>query len=235
MSLTPVQISPAGAFGGHLTATTTLNGVTAGNTILALMLHGDRSGSSPTITVADGQGTYLVDVTAGFGGVTRASAVRLANATAGTHTLVATANSGTAAQSNGWLVALEVPPALFDQGNSNGSGGGTTAAAVAATAGLAGAGELALAGLYFDNMSVGGGTFPPTGGPGTYTEIAAHGSNQAEAAYQVLSTAAGVGANWGTFTTSSKWAGVVAVYQPVSAFVPIAPLSLGGMVVQVCQ
>lgn len=223
MSVTPIQVSTPGGFGLTLTATTTLSGVTAGSTILAVVTHGDRGGNSPSLPVSDGQGSYTADVTTtAGGGVARVVIARLANAVAGTHTISTTASTGSGAQSVGEIVALEVPAAVLDQSNIAGGSTGT-AAAVTATAALAGTNELALAGLYFDGLSAGGGTFPPTGGPGTFTEIVAH-INQSDSAYQVSSSTAGVGANWGTFTQSSKWAAAIAVYKPAPAIVPTRSL-----------
>lgn len=214
MSLTPVQISTPSGFGGTLSASTTLTGVTAGNTILVVVTHGDRGGNSPSLPVSDGQGSYTADVTTtAGGGVARVVIARLANANAGTHTISTTASAGTAAQSIGEIVALEVSPVTLDQSNIAGGTTGTTPS-VSATATLAGTGELALAGLYFDGLSAGGGTFPPTGGPGTFTEIVAH-TNQSDTAYQVSTSTAGVGAAWGTFTQSSKWAAAIGVYKAV--------------------
>jgi hypothetical protein len=220
MSLTPIQVSTPGAFANTLSASTTLSGVTAGNTIIAVVMHGDRTGGNVALPVSDGQGSYTADVTTTAGGaLARVVIARLANAVAGSHVIGCTV-TGTAAQSIGQIVAFEVSPVTLDQSNIAGATSGT-AASVSATAALNGVGELAIAGLYFDNMSVGGGTFPPTGGPGTYTALTSHGSSQSEAAYQVLSTAAGAGANWGTFTTSSKWAAAIAVY--VAAATVIVP------------
>jgi hypothetical protein len=162
MSITPVQTSAPGAFNGSLTASTTLTGVTAGNTILLLAMHADTAGTAPNLSASDAQGSYSADVDASSGGgVARTKIFRLANANAGTHTISVTASSGLAANSEGAVVALEVPPVVLDQSNT--AGGNSTTPSVAATAALSATGELAIAGLLEVNMSVGGGTFPPDG------------------------------------------------------------------------
>ncbi|MFW1012967.1 hypothetical protein ACEV93_25205, partial [Vibrio parahaemolyticus] len=81
-------------------------------------------------------------------------------------------------------------------------------------------GELAIAAMTHANMSFGGGTYPPTGGPGTYTSMISH-TNRADADYQVLSTSAGVGANWGTLSQTGKYTALVAVYMPAATSGPV--------------
>lgn len=221
--MTPVQTSTPGAFGGSLTASTTITGVTAGNTILVLAMHGATDGSGPTLSASDAQGSYTADVTSGSGGgVARTVCFRLSNAASGSHTISVVASGGAAANSIGEVVAIEVPPCVLDQ--SNIAGGTGTAVSVTATAALAGISELAFAALFHVNLSVGGGTYPPTGGPGTYTAIHHSTANQSDSNYQVLSTASGVGANWGTLSTSGKYTALVAVYKPAIAVIPTRAL-----------
>lgn len=221
MSVSPVQISTSTSFAGTLSATTTLTGVTAGNTIVVVTMHVDLGGNSPVISVTDGT-VYTTDATVGSGGASKAQISRLAAVSGGTHTIVVTASTGTASQSKGRVIALELPPVVLDEINTGGGSG--TAASVAATATLAGIGELAIAGLYYDSIASGGGTFPPVGGPGVYTEIVSK-LNGSDAVYQVLSTAAGVGVDWGTFTVTSKWAAAIAVYAAAVPPDPSAVLS----------
>lgn len=208
-----VQISAPAAFGGGLTASPSLSGVTAGNTILVVAMHGATDGSGPSLSGSDSQGSYSIDVASTSGlGVARTVILKLANAAAGSHAISVVASGGTPANSIGEAIAIEVPPCVLDQ--SNISGGNGTAISVAATAALAGTNELAIAALFHVNLSSGGGTYPPTGGPGTYTALHHSTANQSDSDYQVLSSASGVGANWGTLTTAGKYTALVAVYKP---------------------
>lgn len=233
MSLTPVQISTPASFGGTLTATASLTGVTAGNHIIVVAMHGDLGGNSPSLSCSDSQGSYPSDVlSGGGGGVARTQLFRLAAATAGTHTISVVASAGTGANSVGEIVAIEVAPVALDQ--SSVIGGTATAVSVPATASLSGTGDLAIAALWHGALNSGGGTFPPTGGTGTYTALVSQ-TNESDADYQILSSAAGVGANWGTFSFSSKYTALVAAYKSVAVPIPFPPTSLGGMNVQVCQ
>lgn len=233
MSLVPIQISTPSNFAGSLSATTTLTGVTAGNHIILLAMHGDLGGTGPSLSASDGQGAYSIDVlSAGGLGVARTVAFRLAAATSGTHTIVCTASGGTTANSVGTTVAIEVPPVILDQSSVN--GGSSTAASVAVTAALATTSDLALAAIFHGALLNGGGTFPPTGGTGAYISLA-H-LHDGDADYQVLTSTAGVGADWGTMTNTSKWTALVAAYKAVAVVpIPYPPTSLGGMNVQVCQ
>ncbi len=234
MSLTPVQTSTPGNFGGSLTATTTLTGVTAGNHIIVVAMHGDTVGTAPNLSASDAQGAYAVDVDAASGGgVARTKLFRLTNANAGTHTISVVASSGAPANSEGAIVALEVPPVILDKSATGGASSTTPSAGP--TAALAGTGELVIAGVFHVNMSVGGGTFPPTGGTGTYTSLGVAHSNEADADYQTLTSAAAVSASWGTFSSSGRWTALVGVYQAVASAIPYPPTSLGGMNVQICQ
>lgn len=216
--MTPVQIGTPAAFGGSLTATANITGVTAGNTILVIAMHGATDGAGPTLSASDAQGTYTADVTSSAGlGVARTVLFRLSNATAGSHSIAVVASGGAAASSKGEVVALEVPPCVLDQ--SSVSGGNGTAISVSATAALAGTNELAIAALFHVNLSAGGGTYPPTGGPGAYTAIHHSTANQSDSNYQVLSSASGVGADWGTLTTAGKYTALVGVYKPTTPVV----------------
>ncbi len=212
----PVQTSAFGAFNGSLTATTTLTGVTAGNHIIVVAMHGDTVGTGPDLSCSDAQGAYSVDVDAAAGGgVARTKLFRLTNANAGTHTISVVASSGAAANSKGAIVALEVPQVMLDKSAIGGASSATPSAGP--TAALTGTGELVIAGLFHVNMSVGGGTFPPTGGTGAYTSLGIAHSNQADAAYQTLSSAAAVSASWGTLSASGRWTALVGVYQAVGS------------------
>jgi hypothetical protein len=234
VSITPVQVSTPGAFAGSLTATTSLTGVTANNHIIVAAMHEDTAGSAPTLSCSDGQGSYGADVVASSGGgVAYTALFRLANASAGTHSISVVASGGTAANSKGAIVAFEVPPVVLDQSSTGGSVG--TAVSVAATATLAASGDLAIAAVLHANLNSGGGTFPPTGGTGTYTSASVPHTNNADCDYQTLTSTAGVGANWGTFSFSGKWTAAVGAYTAVPSVVPFPPTSLGGMNVQVCQ
>lgn len=228
MSLTPVQIGTPAAFNGSLTATASLTGVTQGNTILVIAMHGATDGAGPTLSASDAQGSYTADVTSGSGGgVARTVIFSLANASAGSHSIAVVASSGAAANSKGEVVALEMPPCTLDQ--SSIAGGNAAAISVAATASLADAGEFAIAALFHVNLSSGGGTYPPTGGPGTYTAIHHSTANQSDSNYQVLSNTSGVGANWGTLSVSGKYTALVGVYKSVSVVTAVQSRSLLGV------
>jgi len=231
----PVQISTLSNWGGtSLSATTTLTGVTAGNHIILLAMHGDLGGNGPTLSASDAQGSYAIDVDSNLGlGLARVTMFRLANANAGTHAITCTASTGTTANSVGTTIAIEVPPVTLDQ--SNIAGGNGTAVSVSPTSSLAAVNELAVAGIFANNLLTGGGTFPPTGGTGTYISLV-H-AHDGDGDYQILTSTAGVGANWGTLSFSGKWAAVIGAYNAIATAPPppLAPMSLGGMNVQVCQ
>lgn len=221
MALTPVQISVGAAFSG-LTATDSLTGVTVGNDILVVVTHGDTGGSGPSLACTETQGgTYTLDVDANGGlGTARCQIWHLPTATAGAHNISVVASSGVAGNSIGRIICLEVPPVTLDKSNT--AGGAASAVAVAATAALAASGDLAIAGMLQVNLSIGGGTFPPTGGTGVYTVLKKATANQCDTDYQVLTSAAGVGANWGTITNSGKYAAMVGAYKAASTLNPIA-------------
>jgi len=231
--VSPVQISSFATYSNlSLSASVTLTGVTAGNHIILAVGHFDLGGTSPTVSVSDAQGVYHADVSVTSGGAAFAGLYRLTGANAGSHTITATFSSGTTANSEGAIVAFEVPPVVFDQGNT-GIGNSTTPN-VSATASLLTNSDLAIAVLC--DVSLGsGGTFPAIGGTGPYT-AAVNQQNKAEVDYQTLTSTAGAGANWGTLSISGKWAASIGIYAASTpTFVPIAPMALGGMVVQVCQ
>jgi len=218
MSLAPVQISSATSFGGSLSAAVSLTGVTAGNHILVIAMHIDAAGSSPSLSCSDSQGSYSADVdSSNGGGASRTTLFRLANATGGSHTITVTASSGLASNSSGEVIALEVPPVALDQSNT--VGGNAAAISVAATATLSASGDLAIAALSHINLNAGGGTFPPTGGTGTYTALVSH-LNKSDADYQILSSTAGVGANWGTLSFAGKYTALVAAYMSAAVAPP---------------
>ncbi|MDE2100465.1 MAG: hypothetical protein KGL39_24650, partial [Patescibacteria group bacterium] len=82
------------ATGTGLTKSATLNGVTQGNTILALVSYVDTSNASNIPKDCyDAQGSYIIDGQKGTGDHNSVTIFKLANAASGTHTVTVDANS----------------------------------------------------------------------------------------------------------------------------------------------
>jgi hypothetical protein len=213
-----VQTSTAGLYGGtSLTATATLNGVTAGNTLIALVGHQDFGNNNYTMAVSDAQGSYSPDayLIRSSNGRPSAGVFSLFTANAGTHACSAVASLGTVGNSFGALVLQEWSGlSALDQAASN-SAGGTTTPTSGTTATLAQNNDVIFT-ILSSNSTQAGGTFPPTGGPGTYTQV--FNSTLVDQDYQIIqSSTAAVSASWGTLTAAANWAAVIATYTALPA------------------
>ena len=203
------------------TATATLNGVTAGNTIVAFLV--DTSDSNPsTHTVADGQGSYTQGNAAGDSAHFEwVSTYYLVNANAGTHAVVGTVTSG-----NGiLLVVAEIGaptsssvPASGTAANDQASPGTGTDALTSTTCTTTG--NSTLVGLSLDVAS-GSASDEPAHGTGFSTRLQANDSN---AGPWTLETGAKSSSAAATFTaitgTNNFLTGGVMVLNPGTGFVP---------------
>jgi hypothetical protein len=182
------------------------------------MRHYDVGGASnDVITVSDGT-SYVADMLLS-GTRALAGIFSLASASSGDHTITAT-NSGTAANSRGSIVALEVNNlAGFDRGANNFAN--STTPATGATSTLAQGNCIYFAVLNY-GAGLSGSTRPPTGGPGRFWDVYAKISSDdntgsPEFAMQTqLTGTTGVSAAWGTATTSAIWGAVIGVYRSSS-------------------
>jgi hypothetical protein len=220
MAIALVQQSTTGSYaGGSLSASATLSGVTSGNTLISIICHLDEGGTTPTFTLSDGQGTYAQDSTA-LGTYESVVIGSLFTANSGSHTVTGTAGSGTTSNSFGRIILTEwsgIATSGQDQASSNIYNNNITQPTTGTTAGLATSSDLIIAALSFGNVSTGG-TFPPTGGPGTYTSLMsaqAYGFGFGDMDYQIIaSSSAGVSAAWGTLSNSGKGAAAIMTYKP---------------------
>lgn len=222
MSIALVQTSTPAAFSGTSSAATTLNGVTSGNTIIVIVAHVDTNGGAPTFTTVDSQSqtvnqdAFAKNTAQGASGALICS---LYSANSGTHTITATASTD-GAESQGYVVAMEfsgIAASGFDKKSTN--TGQSQTPTTGNTSALTVGNELVVCALAYFNGGAGG-TYPPTGGTGTYTSVVNHtsGSQTYDGDYQIDTTnsTSAVSAAWGTITASGKWAACVATYEPAT-------------------
>lgn len=216
-AITVVQVGSVGQFNGaSLTAQSVLTAVTSGNTIIDCVNHVDFGSTTPTLTVSDGS-SHTNDESITQSGQTFSGVFRLSSASAGTHTVVATASSGTTGNSFGSVVSIEVaglaasPVDQIAVGHANGTAPSVTSAA------LSQANELLVA-CYQANGSPTGITWPPTGGPGTFTSINNSIASSDSAAAQQIQTSgtSAVTASAGT-TASVLWVMPLVTYKAAVA------------------
>lgn len=232
MSIAIAQISTIGYYTNSLTATTVFaSGPAAGNAIIYIEQHFDSGASSSGFTVGDGHNTYNSDLVESHLSGTLEIAIGSAyNVPSGEPalTLTFTRTAGTAPNSLGSVIALEVSGLLtngFDQSASNDNASSTTPT-TGATGVLAASNELILCALNA-NASLAGATSPPTGGPGTFIDL----SNSLtgffgfyDFAYQIQSTGtAAVNCSSGTLNTACFWTMAVATYRAATAATPFNP------------
>jgi hypothetical protein len=206
-----------GTFSGSLSATATINGVTAGNMLIVVISHEDSGGGVSFFNISDGGGTYTQDywaASSGGGAVSIAGAHRKA-ATSTNYTVTVTARTGTAANSNGAIALLEVSglsDACFEQYAATG-GQSTGPDSSGATSTLSMSNSLVVAALS-TIQGFTGLTFPPTGGPGTFTSLISSSGQFADLDYQVISgSTSAVTTTWGTASGSGKWTAGCAIYR----------------------
>jgi hypothetical protein len=199
-----------------LSSTVTLTGVVAGNAIILHILHQDYSHNAGTYTISDGSSTWHQDAVSTITGATYDTIIASAyNVTSGTHTITVTRSAGTTTDQYGNLVATEysgLASGGFDQkAIANNSG---TAVSTGLTPTLTQASELLTCGLTMGSTGAGG-TYPPTGGPGTYTALYSNPTSQfVDSDFQIqTSGTAAAGCNWGTTTGSVAWTGAIATYK----------------------
>lgn len=217
-----VQVN-TGAFNQSLTAHATLSGVASGNALIALVSHICFDSAGAAVTVSDGSGSYASDSNNADGfGDTRSLIARRSSVSAGSYTATATAGSGAAGSSYGAITLIEVSGLVaspFDK--QAGNGNFSTTPATSPTSTLSQANELLLAVLAIYQTTVTGLTFPPIGGPGTFTPIysaAPDGESYSDCDYQVQSSGtAAVNVAWGTASSNKVWSCSVATYKMAAA------------------
>jgi len=215
MTISVVQYNSV-AFNGSLSATPSLTGVGSGHALILLNSHVDLGGGTPTFTYFTSGVTWTQDSAANStGGACGASIASTLNVGGGSYSASVTANSGTAANSEGTATLVEVS-GLFTSSALDQQvavGGNSTTPATGNTSALAQQSEIIFAIMTFGS-SFTGLTFPPTGGPGTYTQIAHSGATYTDQNYQIdSSSTAAVSATWGTAGASGKWAVALATYK----------------------
>ena len=220
MAISVVQVSTLGVYGDSLTGTTAFtNPPTAGNAIIYMEAHNDSSEASSSYTVSDGHNAYTQDLNnshiSGLQEVGIGSTLNLPSGL-GALTLTFTRSAGTAADSIGGLVAIEVSglaTSAFDAHSVNDAT--STTPTTGATGTLAQGSELLIA-IVGANSSLTGATVPPTGGPGTFTslnEITGY-FGFYQMAYQIQTTGTtAVNVSWGTISSSNFWVASVATYK----------------------
>jgi hypothetical protein len=212
MSIALVQTSAYVKFVGTLSVGTTLTGVSSGNTLILIVAHANYSATNAAnvISATDAQGSYLIDQET-TGGRFSCDIMRLANANAGTHTVTATANYGTAANSFGGLVLTEWSGI---QGYDTGTGvdqestSNTGPVATGSTGTLSTASDMAIALAILAQ-----------GTPSGFTNIELDTVSVAtySAAYKALSSNAGASANFGTVSPAGEWCCNIACYVPLGS------------------
>jgi hypothetical protein len=236
MAITVVQKGTGTASTGSLTSSSmSATGITAGNALIVVVGHEDSSGTNPTISISDGQGSYIADQTGTRGNQVWTGIYSLFNANAGTHTISGVASSGTAADSFWSLNWMEVSGLgasdSFDVGAENSANTSTTPTS-GTSASLAQASELVVCALT-GNIGFTGGTFPPSGGNNTpfiviYSNLAGTGGVSFDSDYQInTSVTTGVAATWGTVGSSQIWVGVIGTYKASTSGAKLLLLSAG--------
>lgn len=221
MSVGIVQASTPREAATGLSATTAFSSnPTAGNAIVTFCTHNDEGSAGGAVTFSDGVNTYTNDYSnqhqSNLYSIYFASSFVIA-AHGSPLTVTATYSAGTSGNQRWLLSAYEVSGlGAFDQGAQN-IGNPTTTPTTGATGTLANANSLLLAAVCA-NQSLAGATVPPTGGPGTFTDIihdlTGASSVYGDLAYQVqTSGTSAVNASWGTITTGCEWIAAVAVYK----------------------
>jgi hypothetical protein len=215
-----VQTSAVSYFAATLATSTTLTGVTSGNTLILLVTHANFSANngSTIISASDSQGTYGIDQESG-GARYSCDMMRLPSANAGTHTVTATANYGTAANSFGQMVLTEwsglntydASTGVDNEGSQN-----TGPVSSGATGLLSSAADVAIAISLLGDQT---GSYPVSGWgtPSGWISIYQDTTNNhlpTSMAYKVLSSNAGVAANFGTLATAGEWAAIISAYTP---------------------
>jgi len=218
-----IQTSAVGYFAATLATTVTLSGVASGNTLILLVTHAnfDATNGSTIIVASDSQGTYGIDQENG-GSRFSCDIMRLSTANAGTHTVTATAQYGTSANSYGQAILTEWSGLnTFDTGTGvdQESTQNTGPVSSGATGTLGSSTDLAIAVSCLGDQS---GTYP-VGGWGTpsgWTNIYQDTTNNhfpTSVAYKQLASNAAVTANFGTLATAGEWVANVSTYLPASA------------------
>lgn len=210
MAVTVVQVSSASAaWTASFNCNPTLpSSSTTGNRIIALATHQQFDAPGATTISAAGYGADLL-ITQAFNRATAAVLDKSAAGAAETPTFTAS-NSGTAANSFGNMVLLEVaglassPFVLSDSGVNSGNG---TALSVASAATLSEASGIAVVAIS-GTQSMAGGTWPPAGWTDIHSSLT---GNYCAFAYVIFSTTAQLTAAM-SITTGEQWAGALAIF-----------------------
>jgi hypothetical protein len=148
---------------------------------------------------------------------------RLSNANSGSHSPTVTASAGTPSDSFGFVCAIAVSglsASPLDEVATNGANSTNTPAS-GTTLALAQPNELIIAAVDMTG-SMAGGTFPPTGGPGSFTAInSSPAGNFSDCDYQIQTAGtSAVSAAWGTVTTANAFAAGIVTYKAAATSAP---------------
>ena len=207
-------------FNGQFNAiTATLSGVTSGNAIIAQGTATNNSGGGGTLSATDTTTSTNLnsDISTVYSGAVNVFVGSEYAVASGTHAIQFTQSAATSANCYGGPLASEVSGLVtngFDQ-SASGTGNSTGPITTAATGALAQASEL-LVGVVCGYDLTNAITHPPTGGPGTFTELSFSNSTLGcwELAYQIQTTGtSAVTVSWGTSGTSGKWNCCVGTYK----------------------
>jgi hypothetical protein len=225
------QSAAAGHFGFSLTATTTLpSNTVATNTLALLVTHTDFGALSPTITVADGQASYSLSKTISTNNGRPMAGIFVRQAIAGgsVGNIVATSTSGTAANSYGYIYALELNGLqnLGIDGFSTNSANTSTTPSTGATATLSSAASMALC-VFAANTSFAGATVPPnTGWTTLFSDLTNASQTPTVFAYQHVNATTALNANIGTLSAADAWSAVIITLQDSAAVGGTSPQML---------
>lgn len=218
---------PNGSSGA--TATATLTGVTAGNSIIAIVRGGSFNyASDPSCSVSDGTSYSLAKTQTGHaGGNVRplAEIHYLHDVSAGTHTVVATMSAGSfncygaldVVEVSGLAdAAPDVTAGSFSDSSTDPVTGTTSATSGAngiaiAAVGLLGSGTISLAASGYTNL---------------YEDEAMNPDSVAGSSdYKILSATGAQSASWGTLGSSKPYAGAIAVFLDASPAVTVTDVA----------
>lgn len=227
-----VQKSTVGTFSG-LTATATLNGVTNLNSLICTVSHLDNGQTGPSFTISDGAG-YNQDVNSAVLGYSNTIIASRYAVAGGNYTVTVTALSGSAGNSYGSIQLSEFSNLVTNGFDASATAGTySTALTCGPTGTLAQNTELLIAALFVSQNNGSGGpiTTPPTGGPGSFVNLASINPSSnlcADFDYQLnTGTNAAVSVNYGSLPNPSVWGIAVATYKESGGAMQSADLYAG--------
>ncbi len=210
-----IQTSSIDKFTASLTASVTLTGVVAGNSIIVLVSHANYDFDGAGCSVSDGT-AYSLAVRQSFANASTAEIFYLHNVASGSHTITATALFGTAGNSNGQMVAIEVENLLNAAPDKITSATAESNAPATGSSGTLTQVHNFVATILMDDYpaeNFAGGTWPMA----TYTSVINDltGAEVPTAAgYKVVAATTAVSADLGGITSAlANWAAALAVFK----------------------